>query len=146
MNVTQQNPIYRSISTATKRDSRSIVDDDSNNHQQHEHDDDSEVNGEGDRIAADFNVANVQITPDTFLSMCPALLVQIEQGSCIERQNEATETGAEADPIIQPKHTEANNIGEFWIDLPLEDIKVGFKGDNDSIFNIRLQIGFPSIG
>lgn len=37
------------------------------------------------------NLAGVKITPNIFMSMCPALLVQIEQGSC----NEQTKTEAD---------------------------------------------------
>lgn len=36
-------------------------------------------------------LANVQITPSIFMSMCPALLVQIEQGSCNEQSDVAAD-------------------------------------------------------
>lgn len=106
---TQQNPIYRSSNAENKRDTRSLDDDDRINHQhQHDHDDERLEDHQ-----TDFNVANVQITPETFLSMCPALLVQIEQGSCIERQNDAIEAD---DPIIQPqKDKENKKIGKHCI-------------------------------
>lgn len=37
----------------------------------------------------EFSISNIQITPAAFMNMCPALLVQIEQGSCAD-QYEAT--------------------------------------------------------
>lgn len=98
VNETQRNPIYRSTNAVSKRNLRSVADDDSNHAAQHEHDDESHNSVESP-IATDFNVANVKITPDTFLSICPALLVQIEQGSCVEGRDEATD----ADPVVQPK-------------------------------------------
>lgn len=105
VNTTQQNPIYKSSMATSKRGSRSVVDHD------HDHDNDDEHPSDKDsQLATDFNAANVQITPDTFLSMCPALLVQIEQGSCNERHNEADET----DPIIKDprRDNETRNIGK----------------------------------
>lgn len=40
--------------------------------------------GHGDEDADDLSVSNIQITPSVFMHMCPALLLQIEQGSCAE--------------------------------------------------------------
>lgn len=97
---TQQNPIYRSRRATNERDSRSVA--------QHEHDD-VHHNDESSQTATEFNPANVQITPDTFLSLCPALLVQIEQGSCNERYNERSD----ADPIVQPREEkDTQHIGK----------------------------------
>lgn len=90
-NKTKQNPIYRSTRAMNKR---SVVDDDVHEHANEHPNDDGD-----DYTSTYFNVANIQITPDTFLNLCPALLVQIEQGSCNERHNEV----AEADPIIHPE-------------------------------------------
>lgn len=117
VNETQRNPIYRSTSAVSKRNSRSVADDDSNHGAQHEHEDEDEShNNEGRQIATDFNVANVKITPDTFLSICPALLVQIEQGSCVERRNEETV----ADPVIQPKTDKGSNSDGKHISIKTE--------------------------
>lgn len=114
MNKTQQNPIYRSTGATNKREARSVADDDSShrhraeNEHEHDHDDDDEHHNNDGQTANDLNVANVKITPDTFLSMCPALLVQIEQGSCIDRHSEA-------DPIIKPnKDRGTTSTGKYW--------------------------------
>lgn len=58
------NPIYRS-SAAHEQD-------ESHDHHQHHHE-----NAEDER---DYSISNIQITPSVFMNMCPALLVQIEQG------------------------------------------------------------------
>lgn len=77
-NTHKSNPIYRSSpeSVATELHQQ---------HQHHEkhqhrHDHSDEKNDD-----IDHNVSNIQITPAAFMNMCPALLVQIEQGSCAEQ-------------------------------------------------------------
>lgn len=104
-NKTQQYPIYRST-----REARTVVDsDDDGKHQSHPVNDDEHFNSDIGQKTTNFNVANVQITPDTFMNLCPALLVQIEQGSCSERYNQRSE----ADPIIQPTEGKENqHIGK----------------------------------
>lgn len=69
LNITSKsNPIYRSSSTPEH-------DDDEHQHgHHHQHSDDE----------TDYSISNIQITPSAFMNMCPALLVQIEQGSCSE--------------------------------------------------------------
>lgn len=47
------------------------------------------------------NLSKIQITPNVFMSMCPALLVQIEQGSC----NENTK--------IEQKNLQQSGIGNL---------------------------------
>lgn len=107
VNTSRQNPIYESSGAISKRNSRSVADD---NHQ-HQHAE-MHPSDKGSQLVTDFNAANIRITPDTFLSMCPALLVQIEQGSCNEQHNDA----AEKDPIIQPRtDNETRNIGKHCI-------------------------------
>lgn len=66
--LNKSHPIYRS-SPASEGE----------NHQHHQRHAD-EPNEE-----SDFSISNIQITPAAFMSMCPALLVQIEQGSCTEQ-------------------------------------------------------------
>lgn len=63
------NPIYRS-SVAPENDE----------HHQHKHHHQHENADYND--AVDLSISNIQITPSALMSMCPALLVQIEQGSC----------------------------------------------------------------
>lgn len=48
------------------------------------------------------NLARVQITPNMFMSMCPALLVQIEQGSCNEHAQ------------IEANNPQRTGVGEFY--------------------------------
>lgn len=60
-NNTKSNPIYRS-SAAPENDD-------------HPHSEEEVEN-------AEFSISNIQITPSALMNMCPALLVQIEQGSC----------------------------------------------------------------
>lgn len=74
------NPIYRS-SVAPEKDEQHQH----NHHHQHDNTDHNDV---------DFSISNIQITPSALMSMCPALLVQIEQGLCA--------IDATAAPIQQP--------------------------------------------
>lgn len=67
----RSNPIYRS-SVAPEND-----DDDHHQHKHHHHQHEN-----ADYHDTDFGISNIQITPQNLLAMCPALLVQIEQGSC----------------------------------------------------------------
>lgn len=82
-NYTQKsNPVYRS-SVAPENDDH-----------QHHHSDDDENDDD-----TEFSVSNIQITPSALMSMCPALLVQIEQGSCTEEPTIAPyEDTPEAEP------------------------------------------------
>lgn len=106
VNRSQQYPIYRSTKVSNRRSSRSLGDDSDRHHG--ENDSNLKIDS-----TTEFDVAKVQITPDTFLSMCPALLVQIEQGSCIERQYKSIPV--ENDPIFQSKNqtNETRNIGKL---------------------------------
>lgn len=72
INQTLRNRIYQSsMKSIHHRNSRTSTTDDTLT--EHDHDDSA--------------VSNIQITPTTFMSMCPALLVQIEQRSCIDRDS-----------------------------------------------------------
>lgn len=74
----QSNPIYRSSASSAARRRRAIDDE----HHDPQKDDDVDAADGGQQN--DFIASNIQITPNAFLSMCPALLVQIEQGACKE--------------------------------------------------------------
>lgn len=65
-NTSKINPIYRSSSVSKN--------DEHHNHHHHEQLDEE----------SNLSMSNIQITPAEFINMCPALLVQIEQGSCDE--------------------------------------------------------------
>lgn len=81
--TSQLNPIYRSSVSSNEKRRRAIV---NNEHHDHKKDDDVDHQIDGERQQHDFIASTVQITPNAFLSMCPALLVQIEQGACNEQQ------------------------------------------------------------
>lgn len=86
------NPIYRS----------SVAPENGEHHQQHKHHHQHENVDYND---GDFGISNIQITPSALMSMCPALLVQIEQGSCSD---------ATAAPIQQPTpRKEIKEISSF---------------------------------
>ncbi|XP_031638568.1 zinc transporter ZIP10 isoform X2 [Contarinia nasturtii] len=70
-NTHKNNPIYRSSSDSVAAEHQH------QHHHQHHSDDKIED--------ADHSISNIQITPTAFMNMCPALLVQIEQGSCAEQ-------------------------------------------------------------
>lgn len=92
----KRNPVYRSSSASE--------------HDQHQHHSDSTT----DINDNDFSVSNIQISPSTFLNMCPALLVQIEQGSCVDRaehdeqaeRNQYTEHTEQAENAEHARHAE----------------------------------------
>lgn len=76
-NTEKTNPIYRS-SVAPDND------DQQQHHHQHQHQHHHHHHQHNEIDEMDFSVSNVQITPTALLSMCPALLVQIEQGACMD--------------------------------------------------------------
>lgn len=80
----KNNPIYRSTSVLSDNKNDN---DHQHNHQhqhQHQHEQHQHHSDEDD----EFSISNIQITPAAFMNMCPALLVQIEQGSCAEQQQQ----------------------------------------------------------
>lgn len=88
----RSNPIYRS-SVAPEND-------DHHQHKHHHHQHDS-----ADYHDTDFGISNIQITPQNLLAMCPALLVQIEQGSCndgIAASAAAAVSASEPEPFHHP--------------------------------------------
>lgn len=86
-NTHKNNPIYRS-EVASEHD-----DHEQHHHQHVDHDDHNE-----------FTLSNIQISPSDLLNMCPALLVQIEQGSCADGATEPTmETYKETPEIMSHK-------------------------------------------
>lgn len=52
-------------------------------HHQHRRSTDYDENSHENESDDEF-ITNIKITPTMFLNMCPALLVQIEQGACSE--------------------------------------------------------------
>lgn len=77
----KRNPVYRSSSAS-----------------EHDHRHHSESATDTNEKAADYD--DIQISPSTFMSMCPALLVQLEQRSCVEQAELA-------DHAALAKHSEA---------------------------------------
>lgn len=75
----KNNPIYRSSAVSEN-------DEHQNHHHQHSGDKHEDV---------DYSISNIQITPTAFMNMCPALLVQIEQGSCSENYDTPTPISSE---------------------------------------------------
>lgn len=53
-------------------------------HHQHRRSADSDDHHSHESESNDELITNIKITPTMFLNMCPALLVQIEQGACSE--------------------------------------------------------------
>lgn len=107
----QSNPIYRSSASSGARRRRAIDDE----HHDHQKDDDVDAADGGQQN--DFIASNVQITPNAFLSMCPALLVQIEQGACEEplaEQNVGEHAEEHADhKHVKEKPNAITDRGEF---------------------------------
>lgn len=68
------------------------------------------------------NLSKIQITPSVFMSMCPALLVQIEQGSC----NENTK--------VEAKSPQQNGVGNY---------SNSERGDDEN-GNINENVSFPA--
>lgn len=54
------------------------------NHHQHRRSADDSDDHSHENESDDAFISNIKITPTMFLNMCPALLVQIEQGACSE--------------------------------------------------------------
>lgn len=102
----KNNPIYRSSSVLTDNNNEDEHQHQHHHEQQHEH----HSNEDGD-----FSISNIQITPAAFMNMCPALLVQIEQGSCAEQQQHYDDvpqpSPSSSLPSVQPK--EAKEISSF---------------------------------
>lgn len=110
LNGTQKsNPIYRSSLAA---------DNEEHEHQhQHQHKHEHEHGHEHQHQHTDaksddtdFSVSNIQITPSAFMSMCPALLVQIEQGSCSEQYETPTPASP---PSLPTARKQINEISGF---------------------------------
>ncbi|XP_055311077.1 zinc transporter ZIP10 isoform X2 [Sitodiplosis mosellana] len=107
----KNNPVYRSSS---------VLADNNDEHQhQHQHEHQHQHSDED----GDYSISNIQITPAAFMNMCPALLVQIEQGSCAEQQqqqhfdDEPLPSSSASLPSVQPKEPrESKVISSFaWI-------------------------------
>lgn len=96
----------------------------------------SEDSHESHETMSNENLARVKITPNIFMSMCPALLVQIEQGSC----NEQTKTEAD-DPqkstIGMQMIRLYDNFGVYVTGIFLMIFSLGI-GNCISIFNINM--------
>lgn len=74
----QHNSIYKSIQSSSDSNRRNLRST-NENHEQHDKPMKPSENDEQHLTAS-----NIQITPNMFMNMCPALLVQIEQGACAE--------------------------------------------------------------
>lgn len=110
LNGTQKiNPIYRSSSaTENAEHEHQHQHDHAHEHEhQHEH---QHHHHSGDKND-DFELSNIQITPNAFLSMCPALLVQIEQGSCSEQYD----TPAPALPTPRKQINEISGFCKYFV-------------------------------
>lgn len=93
--------------------------DDNASHHHHRRSSDSDAHSH-DHESDDEFITNIKITPTMFLNMCPALLLQIEQGACSEVTK--VELGKEQKAFTMGKLT-----GLF---------------SNTSSYNIFLQLGF----
>lgn len=91
-NNTKNNPIYRSSSAPENDD--------------HLHSDEETDNGE-------FSVSNIQISPAALMNMCPALLVQIEQGSCTEMPAPAPSPEPFQETVTPRHESESKEITAF---------------------------------
>lgn len=110
----KNNPVYRSSSVLTDND-------DEHHHHQHQHQHQHQHSDED----SDYSISNIQITPAAFMNMCPALLVQIEQGSCAEQQQQQqhfddislplSSSSAESLPSVEPKASkEISSFGKWF--------------------------------
>lgn len=104
----RSNPIYRS-SVAPENDEH-------HQHKHHHHHDSADYHD------TDFGISNIQITPQNLLAMCPALLVQIEQGTCndaIATAAAAAVSASETEPLQQPTSRkeikDISSFGNFFI-------------------------------
>lgn len=93
----KHNPIYRSFSESESENAH---------RQQYE----SSTNSNNDD---DLTISNIQITPSTFMKMCPALLVQIEQNSCVEHLHDENEVRQTAKHIEGGKK-EISTFGSIY--------------------------------
>lgn len=108
----KNNPIYRSSPVLTDKNNE---DEHQHQHQhQHHHEQQHEHHSNEDE---DYSISNIQITPAAFMNMCPALLVQIEQGSCAEQEQhyddipQPSPSSSSSLPSMQPK--EGKEISSF---------------------------------
>lgn len=69
--------------------------------------------------------AQAHISPETFLKICPALLVQIEQGSCIERQYRNIPVAI--NPVFEPMHKPHETKDKYSGKLHTNRIKQGLN-------------------
>lgn len=83
-------PAYKSLPQQSQEDAAG---------HDHNDDDDDDEQSANDDINY-LSVSNVKITPNTFMSMCPALLAQIEQGSCTKHVE------------VEKRHSEMNHFGK----------------------------------
>lgn len=90
----KNNPIYRSSVAKENKEHQN------HHHQQHSSDTNEDV---------DYSVSNIQITPSAFMNMCPALLVQIEQGSCSESYDVPTQA---SESLPRKKPNEITSFGK----------------------------------
>lgn len=94
------NPIYRSsVAPENEPDHQH-----QHKHHQHQHE-------HADYNDADLSVSNIQITPSALMSMCPALLVQIEQGSC----SDATAAPIQQQPTPKKETKEISSFGKAYL-------------------------------
>lgn len=90
----KQSPIYHSSVDSAN---------DEANHKQHDSTKRTDV---GDVEASLDDLSNIQITPTTFMNMCPALLVQIEQRACKD-----DELGVRSNNAADDEHEDDNHGG-----------------------------------
>lgn len=110
--TTQLNPIYRSSVSSNEKRRRAIA---NNEHHDHKKDDDVDHQNDGDeRQPHEFIASSIQITPNAFLSMCPALLVQLEQGACNEPQTN-DDVAAKHSDHSDHSHNESKDISSRGI-------------------------------
>lgn len=89
---------HHGASSGTSLHKRSIDDDDQTQRSKRAHGDSNEFH----EPPPPDTLTRVQITPSIFMSMCPALLVQIEQGACNEQAPVAAD------------HSQRPGVGEFY--------------------------------
>lgn len=116
----KSNPIYRS-SVAPQNDE----------HHQHKHHHQHE---NADYHDADLSISNIQITPSALMSMCPALLVQIEQGSC----SDPTSAPIQQRPTARKEIKEISSFGKFAIIV----IRFDLVEYSVSISKLRFSLNF----
>lgn len=117
LNSTQKiNPIYRSSSATENAEHEHQHQHQHDHAHEHEHQHEHQHHHHSEDKNDDFELSNIQITPDAFLSMCPALLVQIEQGSCSEQYDTPAPTPTPAfasAPALPTPRKQINEISGF---------------------------------